>query len=434
MKSSYSAIKTRLADVYLFKRDIHGNVIYWKADVVELHNDFCIRSFYGRLSDTFPNDSAKSISEPINGVNAGKSNATTNEEQSYKELQSEYNDHIKKGYKEYDIISNAVLTHVGNYLLFDNIVAKTNTDANFYAQPMKFKPFYENDRKYPYAGQFKYNGVRCTQFAALSNDLFNTNLVKALSKEGITYEVDHLKDKARKIIDYITDKYKVTVVLDGEYYFPNTPVTTISGAARNRQNPIHKKLQYIIYDLAIDGFNQLERLDMLADARQALGIYYPDNRNTNPDVFISDYVIIKNEAEAITLLERALYLKYEGAIFRPLDKEYAFGKRPSCNKKLKKFHDAEFEIIDVIEYGTRGQNVGYGCKFVCKNDITDGTFEVTVGGNDGTNSNTFTVEDKMKLVDNRELLIGKFATVKFYERSKNNLPFHHNAIAIRDYE
>jgi len=427
MKKQFDDIKLKYKDLYLFKRDINGKVIYWTADVYNATEGFLIRSFYGQLHSSFKQDPCKSFSEPIKGTNYGKSNATSDEEQAYKQLESEFKSHIKKGYKDYNLISSDI-----EYI--DIIVDKTNTDALGFAQPMKFKPFYESDRKYPYAAQFKYNGVRCTQFAAISDSLFDENPIKALSKEGITYEVEHLKSKARKIIDYISNKYGITAILDGEYYCPNTPVTSISGATRNNKNPIHKRLQYIIYDLAIDGYNQLERLQMVYDARIYLNILTPNNLNITPDVFISDYVIIHNESEALNFLDTALYFKYEGAIFRPLDKEYAFGKRPIWNRKLKKFEDAEFEIIDVIEYGTRGQNVGYGCKFICKNDITDATFEVTVGGNDGTNSNTFTVSDKMKLVDDKEELIGKFATVKFYERTKNGLPFHHNAIAIRDYE
>ena len=45
---------------------------------------------------------------------------------------------------------------------------------------------------------------------------------------------------------------------------------------------------------------------------------------------------------------------------------------------------------------------------------------------------TGTVEEKVKILENKP--ISKFATVKFYERTKNGIPFHANVIGIRDYE
>ena len=427
MKSLYQKIKETYNDKCLFKRDIKGNVIYWKALVHYSNGFFKIYSFYGQVTTTLSLDLANSVSKPIYGVNQGKSNATTNEEQAYKQLESEYKNHIKKGYKYYNLQLNDSENDV---VYIDKIVDKTNTDALGYAQPMKFKPFYESDRQYPYYGQYKYNGVRSTVFASNSQDLFDSNPVTELSKEGTIYQVNHLKNELRVIIDYISNKYKVTAILDGEFYLPYTPVTTISGASRNMSNSVNKKLQFIIYDLAIENYNQEQRLRMLEDARSALGLNYPDNNCLTPTVFVSAYNIICNEEEALAFLDKSLALGYEGSIFRPLDKEYAFGKRPIWAKKLKKFQDAEFEILDVIEYGNRDQKVGYGCKFVCRNDINELVFEVTVGGNDGTNDNVISAEDKMKIVDNKHLLIGLYAVVKFYERTKNDLPFHHNAIGI----
>ena len=442
MKSEFENIKNKYKDIYLFKRDIYGKVIFWYAEVIQNTLTFSIASYYGQLKSGFTSSTANIISNPLVGMNLGKSNETTPQEQAFKTLESEYKDHIKKGYKSYselDVrIKNCKTNKIPDISLIqyiDNLVDIKNTDALGYSQPMKFKPFYESDRKYPYACQYKFNGVRATQIkTSIVKNLFDTIELLSLSKEGITYTVNHLNYKLSKIINYLEDKYGVAIVLDGEYYLPHTPVTTIGGAARNIKNPINKKLQYIIYDLAIDSYSQIERLKMLEDVKSFLKISTPDNNNSIPDVYIATYCIVEDENQALILLEEALRLKYEGLIFRPLDKEYAFGKKPIWNRKLKKFFDAEFEIVDVIEYGQRTQKVGYGCKFICKNDITDALFEATVGGNDGTNDNVFTVEDKIKIVDNKLSIIGKKATIKFYERTKNGLPFHHNAIAIRDYE
>ena len=416
MKPIYNSIREKYQNYYLFKRDINGNVIYWTADVYDAVGGYLIRSFYGRAVGSFTQDPCKSISEPIKGTNFGKSNATSDEEQAYKKLDSEFKSHIKKGYKWYDS---------KDFNNLDNIVDKTNTDKLGYAQPMKFKSFELGKLKYPYILQYKYNGVRCTQFETPTQDLFNEHPVLGLSKEGVEYNVEHLKEEIHKIISVIKEKDYITGILDGEFYIPNINVTTIGGAARNPGNPYHKQLQFIIYDLAIDGYTQIERLKILKSVQRSLLIPYPDNNIKYPRVYISDYIIIYSDEEAMEWLDKALKLGYEGVVLRPLDVEYAFGQRPSFNRKLKRFMDSEFEIIDIVPYGDVDMKVGTGCKVICRNDITNDTFEVIPVGN---------TDYRLSLVANKEDFIGKKATVKYYERTINKLPFHANLIAIRDYE
>ena len=92
-------------------------------------------------------------------------------------------------------------------------------------------------------------------------------------------------------------------------------------------------------------------------------------------------------------------------------------------RKLKKFNDAEFKVLDIVEFGTRGATVGYGCKFILQNDITDAIFECNPIGD---------VSTKQEYVLNKEDYFGKLVTVKFYERTKNGLPLHANVIGIRN--
>ena len=82
-----------------------------------------------------------------------------------------------------------------------------------------------------------------------------------------------------------------------------------------------------------------------------------------------------------------------------------------------------FKCVDYKWSGSPDDKVGFSVVLVCQNDINDLTFESTVVG---------TTEERKQLIDNPP--IGKMVTIKFYERTKNGIPFHSNVIGIRDYE
>jgi hypothetical protein len=96
--------------------------------------------------------------------------------------------------------------------------------------------------------------------------------------------------------------------------------------------------------------------------------------------------------------------------------------------KIKFEEDAEFEILDIINYGEKGGMMVV--KVIMRNDKTDDTFEVTPGDK----NNPWTAERKLELFNNKDKYIGKMGTVSFYDRSSYGLPQHCNFITVRDYE
>lgn len=412
MKKIFEDIKNKYNNKYLFKRDIQGNVIYWNADLY----DNCIRTFHGRIHSSFLQDPAKSITPPIEGVNIGKSNETTDLEQAVKRLESEYKDHIKKGYKEYPFPMNVALEH------FEQVVDKTNTDALGFAKPMKCQKFELGKVKYPCIGQPKYNGVRATvSINHFTKDLFDEYPILILSKEGVEYKLEHLNKQLWDILKTLEQQGINNPVLDGEIYLPNTPVTTIGGAARNESNPYNKQLQFVIFDLSIENICQKDRLEYI----NTTGLYYHSNTYIAPRVYRTPSVVLNNDEESLEYLDTCLALGYEGAVTRQYEPEYAFGQRPMFMRKLKKFSDAEFEVIDIVPYGDVSQNVGTGCKFILRNDLNDSTFECIPKG---------TTTERLNYFANKEKYIGNKVTAKFYERTINNIPFHANIIGLRNYE
>ena len=421
MKKKYLDIRESLKDRFLFKRDINGKVIYWNCDVVISNDNICLASYYGQIHTDFRFDCYKAISEPIQSVNIGKSNETSPLEQAYNRLLSEYKDHEKKGYKFYNI----PIEQLNNVDYIDNIVDKTNTGIDSVAQPMKFKPFELDKCKYPMIGQPKYNGVRCVATKTNSNSLFDPFPTNFLSKELVQYHAEHLHEQVYNIINTLNTVFS-NVIPDGEFYIPNQPPTSIAGASRNSNNVLNKKLQFVIYDLAIENVSQLDRIKITNEIllnNNNFSIPIHSNKNSIPGVYLSPYKIIHSDEEAIEYLDKCLLEGYEGCVLRPFDKEYAFGQRPSFNRKLKRFQDSEFEILDIVEYGTRGQKVGFGCKFICRNDITGEPFKAVPIGD---------YDQRIDYIDNKEKYIGKQAKLKFYERTIDQLPFHANVLEIRE--
>ena len=417
MKKIFEDIKNKYNNVYLFKRDIQGNVIYWNADLY----DNCIRTFHGRIHSAFLQDPAKSITPPIEGVNIGKSNETTDLEQAVKRLESEYKNHIKKGYKEYKYKPND--SEYSCQWLEGN-VDKTNTDALGFAKPMKCQKFELGKVKYPCIGQPKYNGVRATvSINHFTKDLFDEYPILILSKEGVEYKLEHFNKQLWDILKTLEQQGINNPVLDGEIYLPNTTVTTIGGAARNIANMINKRLQYVIFDLSIENISQKDRLLFFRNI--GVNIYEHSNTFCNANVYTSPSIELYSDEDALIYLDVCLQAGYEGAVTRQFEPEYAFGQRPMFMRKLKKFSDAEFEVVDIVPYGDANQNVGTGCKFILRNDLNDSTFECIPKG---------TTTERLNYFANKEKYIGNKVTAKFYERTINNIPFHANVIGLRNYE
>lgn len=417
MKKIFNDIEQKYRDMYLFKRDIKGNVIYWFAKVNQ--HDCSIEFYHGRIHSSFITENHKSRTYIKDGTNIGKSNETNQLEQCFKQLDSEYKDHIKKGYKHYSYIDNI------QYL--EDVVDKTNTDTLGFAKPMKCQKFELGKVNYPCIGQPKYNGVRATVCIDYTcNEMFNETPIIIISKEGVRYKLEHLNAELYNLLKGLEARGINTPVLDGEIYLPNTQVTTIGGAARNEKNPINSQLQYVIYDLSIENMCQLDRLYMLDSSCSMIAFHH--NSISNRGVYLSPRFTLKDDEEALALLDKCLAAGYEGAVTRQYEPEYAFGQRPMTMRKLKKFEDAEFELIDIVEYGDRNQAVGYGCKFICKNNINDYTFESVPLGS---------AEQRLEFVLNKDKYIGNKVTIKFYERTGGiyNLPFHSNVIrATNDHE
>jgi hypothetical protein len=89
-------------------------------------------------------------------------------------------------------------------------------------------------------------------------------------------------------------------------------------------------------------------------------------------------------------------------------------------RKFKTHMDSEFLIVDLIPKPSDSSLP----LFILKNDLNDSTFECNPSGN---------WDYQRELLTNKESIIGKYATVRYRERSGvKNVPFHANVIDVRE--
>lgn len=415
----------------LYKRAFNSDVLLWRVLIVTEDNiHYRLKYEHG----TYKGKKTISYSDCIEPKNIGKKNATTSEEQANKEAHSAWERQRKKGYKTFDEVVKD-----GKYKsLFDALnkyLPKYNTDVNNVCKPMKCQKFQLGKMHYWAILQPKINGVRCIiRYTEIKEGegLFETVNKQAviLSKEGLRYNIKHIEDCFTNFYENYSDCQNV--VFDGELYIKDKPVTTIGGAARNKDNEFHKDLKFVCFDLAIPDISN-QRRDAYRDYLfELINCYKPisinDHSNfsvTTRPVICLNSIEVHSDEEVLEYRDDCIKNGYEGCVVRDKDAEYCFGQRPKTIMKCKVFDDAEFEILDIKCRGNAYDKVGFTIIYLLQNDINELQFECN-----GTGS----VEDKLEIYNNKDKYIGKLATVKFYERTKNGLPFHANVIATRDYE
>ncbi len=143
---------------------------------------------------------------------------------------------------------------------------------------------------------------------------------------------------------------------------------------------------------------------------------------TGPVVFDGDGQA-KRCHEFHAKLEEHLALGYEGSIVRNFASPYGIGRRSYDLQKLKKFQDAEFEIVGVQE--GRGKLQGHVGSFVLKlhKPAKDGTttFDCKLKGPDSALR-----EHWLKPP------IGQMMTVRYFDYTPNGKPFHPVGVQLRD--
>lgn len=425
----------------LYARNSNGKINEWSAKVENIVH--VLHTTMGGPGDSAKIiisegliDGAKTLTEIVvkTGKNIGKMNETTPFQQACNEAQSRWDKKKKQGYKSLtdlglgkEIRDLENQTHSTEYLfsILNHALPQNRTDENDLSKPMKAQPYFKDDNSvrisFPCFAQPKLNGFRVMarwETVEEGEGIFKEKVEKVVfrSKEGLRYPIlEHIEAEFNKDMFLIETLFSVKdakIVFDGEMYIPGEILSEISSAVRKR-NSKTPLLKFYIFDLAVAGINQKQRIETL---RVMNGAFF----STANHIKIVRTVEAHSNEIAQELTDGWIKEGYEGGIFRDMKANYQFGKRPQTMVKLKRFQDKEFRITDVVG-GDNSPELGV---FVCVAE-NGKTFKCTPEG---------THEKKKEYLSNKSYYIGRTLTVRFFERTKDDLPFHAVGVAVRDYE
>ncbi len=311
----------------------------------------------------------------VYGKNTGKLNETTDKEQTMKEAVAKRTKKLESGY-------------------FENIKHINKTQ---YFEPMLASKWEDSKDKitYPIFSQPKLDGIRCI---VTSEGMFSRNGKPIISAPHI-----------RRSLNFVFDAYP-DLILDGELYadkFANdfNKIVSLVKKTKPTEDDLfesQRNIQYWIYDIPSENTNFGERcyaLDELFDA---------ELESFEKHCVLVETADCNNEDDVMALYEEYVDNGFEGQILRTNGKYE--NKRSKFLLKHKSFIDEEYTIVDVCEgEGNKTNMVGYM------------TFK-TADGKPFKSNVKATFEESEEMFRNRKQLIGKQATIKYFNLTPDGIP------------
>ena len=309
----------------------------------------------------------------VYGKNEGKANATTDKEQCMKEAIAKRTKKLESGYFEN-------IKHIHKQQYFEPMLAAKWEDR-------------KDKIQYPIYSQPKLDGIRCI---VTKDGMFSRNGKPIIS-------APHIYEAFKEVF-----KLKPDFIFDGELYadkFANDFNAIVSLVKKTKPTTDDlkqsaKNIQYHVYDFP--------SMDKLFGARM-IGLQTLTKMFDLPKcIVIVETILLQSEGAVMREYERLVDKGYEGQILR-VDAPYE-NKRSKNLLKHKSFVDEEYIIKDIVEgEGNRTGTAGY---FVFETE--DGkTFKSNVKG---------TWEETEEMLKSRKKLIGKSATVKYFNLTPDGIP------------
>lgn len=356
----------------LYKRSTTKKIVEWSIEVED--NKYRMTSGY---TDGEKTTSAWTI---CNGKNIGKKNETTDSEQALIEAEAIIRKRIESG-------------------SFENI---NDIDNAVYYKPMLANKFedYRDELKYPVYTQPKLDGVRCI---VKEDGMWTRTGKPILSAPHIREDLD------------VFFKENPDLILDGELYCDklandfNKIISLVRKSKPTKNDLIESKeiIQYHIYDLPSSSKNFYERYSELKTKNLP-------NSCVLVSTFIAEDIVKINDHYEIFMSQG-----YEGQMIR-LNTPYE-NKRSKSLLKNKEFKDAEYIILGMEE--GKGNMSGKVARLYFET-LEGKRFDASVNGD---------WEYLSKLLKSNDV-IGKTATVKYFNITPDGIPRFPKVVAIRDYE
>ena len=345
----------------LYKRAVNGKINEWTVET----KDNCFRTISGYT------DGVKTTSEwtCCSAKNVGKKNATTPEQQAILEAQAMWDKKVELG--SYESISD-----IDKPKFFNPMLAHKFED-------------YKDKIEYPVFSQPKLDGIRCIVKA---DGMWSRNGKKIVS-------APHIYEAMKPLFEEDPD-----LIFDGELYadkFANdfNAICSLVKKTKPTSEDLKKskeQIQYHIYDMPSYGYDFLVRYNTL------WGMKIP-----NCCVLV-ETILCYSEIEVEKLYSKYVNEGYEGQMIR-LNKKYE-QKRSKSLLKHKSFIDEEYTILGIEE--GEGNKTGMVGSFVFKSKT----------GHIFNASPKYNWDECKELWKQRQELIGKSATVKYFNLTPDGVP------------
>lgn len=390
----------------LYALDKKGKLRYFDINISNKTSHYLIETRTGIVNG----NGAKPI---VTLVSSGKGKRSL-EEQAILQANSLYTSKLDEGYKS----AQALKDYAAAYDIsiegldipqqFEKLKIRYNTDQSWRPLPMLAEQWKKGKKTAIYPGflQPKLNGVRC--IALYDKD---ENNVVLCTRGGKTFSIPHIEKQLEPWF-----KVNQNIILDGEIFCKGKRLQEISGAARSAKKE-SDWLEYHLYDLVHPRLDQTVRLDALSKIVETL----VDAYNTT-HIHLVPTELVKSEEQVKAWHDLYVEDGYEGAIYRNPIAPYAASFRVDSLLKIKEFIDEEFEIVGCKV--DPDKTVGDSFVFELLNNVNDKTFFARPTG---------TRQEKEFWYSNIEALKGLKATVRYQERTADELP-HQGHLRASDSE
>lgn len=315
------------------------------------------------------------------GKNVGRSNETTAEQQA--EIEAEAKFIKQKRLKYVDSIEEA--------------------QSGFNLKPMRAYAIDEKRKKkmtYPLTVQPKYNGCRCMAYSQPDGS------IRLMTRGGKDYIIPHIQAE-------LMGKIGPGWCLDGEIYVHGMRLQKIRNLILT-YSPESLVLKFLCYDMTRLPPDKTPWTEREVNLRQ----WFRDYANDLEKVIMSRSWIVGSWQALDDLHDELVKSGFEGCIARLPNGTYRCAAKSTDLLKHKKFEDAEFRIV--------GWTVGRDGILIYKCVQEEGKeFEVRPIGDEA---------ERAEMLKTADADVGKLLTVKFQERSVDNVPLIVSGIAIRGEE
>ena len=309
------------------------------------------------------------------GKNVGRANETTDNEQTMAEAVAKRTKKLESGYFEN-------IKHINKQQYFEPMLAAKWEDC-------------KDKIQYPIYSQAKLDGIRCI---VTKDGMFSRNGKPIISAPHIINSLWHV---------FVMNP---DLILDGELYadkFANDFNKIVSLVKRTKPTAedladSEKSIEYHIYDLPSSNKNFVHRAYDLGILFETFGKYLHSYCR------LVDTRKVTDETDVLEQYELLIEAGYEGQMLR-VDSKYE-NKRSKSLLKHKTFVDEEYTILDICEgEGNRTGTAGY----MVFETIEGKPFKSNVKG---------TWDETAEMLKSKKKLIGKQATIKYFNLTPDGIP------------